>query len=125
LKYKQRQIEEGPGNENSQISMRYAIVMNKVTDLYAKVCKTADSSKEFLEEIQKLQEKYVLKHRAQAPEGSQQHGEPLKDPPIIAAKSVKKGRVLKDNLRRMSRRRRKRRRRRRKRKIDTKKGVTW
>jgi hypothetical protein len=51
--------------------MRYAIVMNKVTDLCAEVCKTADSSKEFLEEIQKLQEKYVLKHRAHAPEGSQ------------------------------------------------------
>jgi hypothetical protein len=56
LKYKQRQIKEGPGNENSQISMRYAIVRNKVTDLCAEVCKTADSSKEFLEEIQKLQE---------------------------------------------------------------------
>jgi hypothetical protein len=42
-----------------------------------------------------LQEKYVLKHRAQAPEGSPQHGEPLKHPLIIAAKSVKKGERLK------------------------------
>jgi hypothetical protein len=91
-------IDEGAGSESSQVSMRYAIVMNKVSDLCAEVCKDADSSKEFLEEIQKLQEKYTLKHKTQPAQGPPPHQEPLKDPPIRSNKSVDKG----DRLKRQS-----------------------
>nr|XP_051191074.1 uncharacterized protein LOC127304424 [Lolium perenne] len=98
LKHKKRMIDEGAGSESSQVSMRYAIVMNKVSDLCAEVCKDANSSKEFLEEIQKLQEKYTLKHKTQPAQGAPPHEEPLKDPPIRSNKSVDKG----DRLKRQS-----------------------
>jgi hypothetical protein len=98
LKHKKRMIDEGAGSESSQVSMRYAIVMNKVSDLCAEVCKDANSSKEFLEEIQKLQEKYTLKHKTQPAQGAPPHQEPLKDPPIRSNKSVDKG----DRLKRQS-----------------------
>jgi hypothetical protein len=95
LKFKKKMIDEGPGSDSSQISMRYAIVMSKVTDLCAEVCKNADSAKEFLEDVQKLQEKYVAKHMNKPPPGALPLHEPYKDPPVRNAKSVDRGHRLK------------------------------
>ena len=77
------------------IQMRYAIVMDKVSDLCAEVRKNADRSKEFLDEVQKLQEKYKLKHNTQPTQGESVQQEPLKDPIIKNNKSVDKGDRLK------------------------------
>jgi hypothetical protein len=95
LKFKKKIIDEGPGSDSSQISMRYAIVMSKVTDLCAEVCKNANSAKEFLEDVKKLQEKYVAKHMNQPPLGALPLHESYKDPPVRIAKSVDRGHRLK------------------------------
>jgi hypothetical protein len=54
IKHKQRTIDEGAGSENSQLSMRYAVLMGKVTEVCAFVSEDADFSKEFLVDIQNL-----------------------------------------------------------------------
>jgi hypothetical protein len=95
LKYKKKIIDEGTGSESSEISIRYAILLSKVSDLCTEVSKKADSSKEFLEEVQKLQEKYTARNKMPHPEGEERHGEPLKDPPVRNNKSVDRGQRLK------------------------------
>jgi hypothetical protein len=63
--------------------------------LCTEVSKKADSSKEFLEEVQKLQEKYAARNKMPHPEGEEPHGEPLKDPLVRNNKSVDRGQRLK------------------------------
>jgi hypothetical protein len=63
--------------------------------LCTEVSKNADSSKEFLEEVQKLQEKYTLRNKMPHPVGEEPQGEPLKDPLVRNNKSVDRGQRLK------------------------------
>jgi hypothetical protein len=95
IKHKQRTIDEGAGSENSQISMRYAVLMGKVTEVCAFVSKDADFSKEFLVDIQNLQDKYSAREKSHPALGDQTQEQTLKDPLIRKTKSVDKGARLK------------------------------
>ena len=107
MKYKQRMIYEGTGGDASQIAMRYALVLSKVTEVCTLVSKDDDSRKEFLEDVQKLHEEYSSRRIYKTVDGERNVEECLKDPPIRVAKSVDRGQSLKRQSEKKSKRKKK------------------
>ena len=100
-------IDDRTGGDASQIAMRYALVLSKVTEVCTLVSKDDDSSKEFLEDVQKLHEKYSSRRIYRTVDGERTVEQCLKDPSIRVGKSVDRGQRLKRQSKKKSEKKKK------------------